>query len=303
MKKEQKRYFLVEYVNKLTKVYNSKEELDAAISEIGRYNNRKTAPYIIGNMNTYLLDNKYYLNFHVYNKLLPKSTISEIDELTKEYDESGLIISLKDNIMSLKPENTKDNSPIYPDINIAYFEDKNKKDRSNDYAFKRIKYIPVLYNDDLKYLDASFIINCILFHASHCDLKFFEGILNEFRYSHSCGRYLDKIQETLEEVKYNGLNCMNLYYDTKDFYLAYIVEREIKRKGNGNESILRDDKGNYLYSRRRVRDFGFYVKNYECKMVKKPTMYNYSNNHEKQRELQRILNEIEITNQLKLNKM
>ena len=294
MKKEQKRYFLVEYVSKLTKVYNSKEELETAVDEIRKYNNRKTVPYIIGNMNASFLKDKYYLTFHVYNKLIPKSTISEIDELTKDYNDNDLIVALKDNIMSLNPDNTKDKKPIYPDINIAYFEDKNMEDRNDDYTFGRIKYIPVLYQDDIKYLDGSFICNCISYHASISDYKFFEGILKEFRYSHSCAKYLDQLQKTLEDVKYNGLANMNLYYDCVNLYRAYTIERE------KDGSLARDNSGNCLYSRRRLRDFGFYVKNYECKIVKKPTMYNYSNNYEKQRQLQSILNVIEMKRKLTL---
>ena len=293
MKKEQNRYYLVEYATKLTKVYNTREELDIAIDNIRKYNNRKNEEFIVGNMTATLKDNKYYLDFHLYIKLMPKTTISQIDNFTSNYSEKELIVELKDKIKSIYKENTKNNTPYYPDINIAYFEEKNIEN-NNDYTFRRIKYIPVLYKDDLQYLDTKFISNCINYHAMKKDYKYFEGLIEELKYSHSVSKYLEELEETLREVKYNNLACGNLYYVTNNLYKAYIIERA------KDGSILRDNNGSYQCSRRRLRDFGFYTKNYESNKIKRPTMYNYSNNHEKQRELQSILSELEGNKKLVL---
>ena len=83
-------------------------------------------------------------------------TISEIDNFTKSFDEEGLIEYLKNQ--------TKTKEGFKPDINICYFENKNSVDeKPGDIHYeRRIKYIPILYQEDKKYLDKNFIKNCLV---------------------------------------------------------------------------------------------------------------------------------------------
>ena len=165
MKKEQKSYYLVEYCGPYRSVYNSIDEVNAVLDEIRKYNRRKNERYIIGNANYEEVNGKYVLIAHLYNKLLPKSTISELDNYTKEFNERELIINLFDKFRIVDETKTRTKKGYYPDINIAYFEDK------------KLKYIPVLYKDDIKYLDRDYIFRCIDYHCYHNDITFFEELL------------------------------------------------------------------------------------------------------------------------------
>ena len=179
MKKELKRYFLVEYCGAIQSKYDTYQELLDVFEEVRKYNRRKTSRYITGNMTYEKVDGKYVLTAHLYNKLLPKSTISDLDRYTEQFDERGLIVDLFDKFRIINEDQTTTKIGYYPDINIAYFEDdndhENQKDKDGRRLFRKIKYIPVLYNDDMKFLNISYIEKCLTYHAMEYDLEFFEG--------------------------------------------------------------------------------------------------------------------------------
>ena len=287
MKKEKKRYYLIEYCGIRRHEYNTEEELNEALERIRKYNNRKTAKYIVGNMKCSKSEDHYVLYANLYRKITQKSTISELDKFTSQFDEKELISYLYDKLISANPKNNKAKTCLYPDINIAYFEDKNKEERGS--ILRRIKYIPVLYKDDKKYMDMQYISNCI---ANHCDTSypidydFFRGLFFEFCEYRSCGEELDKLINITNKVQFSGYNPNELYFAAMDLYRELIFERE------KDGSIIRDDNGRYQVSERRLRDFGFFVKNYNSTTYKNAMSYSYANNSSKLAEMKALRAEI-----------
>ena len=289
MKKEQKRYFLIEYCGFKEVTYDTKEELDKALDDIRKYNNRKTSKYIVGNMTCNKMNYKYVLTAHLYRRLREKSTISDLDEFTSKYDEKGLIKVLYPRLLTANPDNNKPHVSYYPDINIAYFEDKDQdKKTKNDNVIRRIKYIPVLYKDDTKFLSEEYIRKCIVAHCfgEYIDFNFFYSLLAEFKDFRNCDEEYDELLSIIHKVEYGEYGVSNLYSATMNFYNAFISERE------KDGSLTRLPDGSYQKSRRRLRDFGFYVKNYNSKSHKSPTAYAYTDNKTKLEEIKRIRNEI-----------
>lgn len=288
MKTEKKRYYLIEYCGIRRREYDSKEELNAAFERIRKYNKRTSAKFITGNMSVKLENGKYVLYAHVYRKLREKSTITDLDNYTSNFDERSLIFDVYDNLVTANPEKNSSNIAYYPDINIAYFEDINKNNRTNNDVIRRIKYIPVLYNEDLKYLNREYISKCV---QSHCygqiiDFEFFEGILREFGDYRHCDYEYDNLLRSINKVKYEGYDPSYLYYDTMNFYKSFVNERE------KDGSLVRDQNGKYQVSRRRARDFGFYVKNYHARNQRYATSYTFQNSKTKLSEMKALREQI-----------
>ena len=298
MKKEQNRYFLVEYCGIRKSVYDTREELDNALERVRLFNNRVTSKFIVGNMQIVVEDGKYALYAHLYNKLTRKATITEIDNYTSKFDEKGLIVDLFDKLISSDSSRNKNNISYYPDINIAYFEDKNQNER-DDSLIRKIEYIPVLYRDDKRYLDSKFIDNCIRYHAFSGDLDFFRKLVVKFGFNRSLDKKIDRLVNVIGRAMYD-YNCLVELYDaTMSIYAELIYERD--RDG----SISRDENGAAQISRRRQRDFGFFVKNYNSTKVKEPTIYSYRNNKTRLKEMKelrdRLLKEKEKESENKLS--
>ena len=125
MKKELKRYFLVEYAGYEERVLNSKEEYEALLDIINKHNNKKKMKYIFGNISVRVENGKYFVLVNKYRKLTEKTTISELDDLTCEMNYYELMNYFKDKLV------TKVSEGYLPDINIAYLEDKNVKEVYN----------------------------------------------------------------------------------------------------------------------------------------------------------------------------
>ncbi len=263
MKKEMKRYFLVEYYgnSRSTKV-KTKKEVDYLLNEIKKYNNRKSSNFLIGNVEVNEIGDYYYLKAQLYKKYTQRLTISEIDELTSKYDEKELASIFKDKSLM------KDD--IMPDINICYMETKDKDQNGNRKYEKGIKYLPVLYKDDIKYLDKLYIKKCLFFHASIKDYDFFRDLAHEFSLSHHVNDEVSKLYEAVDYSENQYENLDNLYIKSVKLYEKYILEYE------KDESLCRDEEGKYIISRRRLRDFGFFVKNYNLRKskIRSPFTYN-----------------------------
>ncbi len=287
MKEEKKRYYLVEYCGSVQHVYNSQEELDEAFDRIRKYNKRKTPAFITGNCKVDVLpDGKLLLTSHLYNKLTEKSTISYLDNLTSGLDEKELIVKCRNRLRLIYEDKTRTHQIYYPDINIAYFADRDLEGK-NDGLIRRIKYIPVLYKDAVQFMKPSYIDLCLSQHARERDLDFFSEMVKCFNFNHNVENELDNLERAIDRVKNQGYGPISLYYASADLYKGYIVERE------KDGSIMRDSNGKYVQSRRRLRDFGFYVKNYHSSKEHSPIEYQYLDNKRKLEELQRIRKEID----------
>lgn len=286
MKKEQIRYYLVEYCGILKYEYNTLEDLKLAFDRIRRYNDREKEPFIIGNMTYKVEDGMYVLYAHMYNKLKEKSTISELDDYTSQYTEKELIKELYDKFRLADPDKTTNKKCYYPDINIAYFADNSIKKNSD--IIKRIKYIPVLYKDDRKYLnleDPKYIEKCLEYYAINGNFEFFEELSKEYIYNKSVSDKLIELNDTIRHVKSGEYGSMMLFYVSYELFA--LLKYETK-----NGIVLKDEHGKCQISRRRLRDFGFFIKNFKSKNNKIPTRYSYTNDETKLRELESIREEL-----------
>lgn len=263
MKKEKKRYFLVEYYDSIrTKTVSSYEEVLYFLHEIKKYNNRKSSQYLFGNVEIIKLEDSYLMKAHIYKKYTDRLTISEIDNLTSSLDEKELA--------SMFEEKSKMANGAEPDINIAYFETQDKDDDGRVKYEKGIKYLPVLYKDDLKYMDDHYIKECLYFHAATRDFDFFRELANEFSFYHFIGDEIYKLRSINDKCENQGYDLTQLYIAANKLYEKFICEYE------KDESLTRDKDGKYIVSRRRLRDFGFFIKYYNIRDAKRksPLMYN-----------------------------
>ena len=263
MKNEKKRYFLVEYYgNKRSITVDTLEEAKNLIKKVKNYNNRKYSNFLMGNITIKEENGKYHLESHLYKKYTDRMTISELDNFTSKMNESELAKVYEDT--------SKMVDGVRPDINIAYLETKNK-DKDEPKYLVGIKYIPVLYKEDLKYIDYNYILSCLYFHASIKDYDFFKSLALEFSLHHFVSDEVSDLFEAVDKSKNQFEDLDLVFRKSCKLYSKFI--REYER----DESFSRDEKGKYIISRRRLRDFGFFVKNYDIRDSKKksPLMYNY----------------------------
>ena len=272
MKNEQNRYFLVEYAGEKNYHYDTREELEKVLDDIRKYNNRKNESFLIGNMSV-KENNGFDLTAHMYHKLSNRCTISTIDNVTSKYNEVELVLALRERLRSIYPEFTN-SKPFFPDINIAYFEDRDEKDRDEN-LIRRIKYIPVLYKDDLDYIDEEKVHNMLKDFAFSHDIKFFEELVNEYNQNRSVDEELDELERSIDRVKNQNYSTSCLYSAAVRLYSSLIFEKDSKKK------YVHDKRGFIQRSRRRLRDFGFFIKNYKTQNFKNTRGYNFKDNKEK----------------------
>ena len=266
-KKETKRYSIVEYLGVTRREYCSLDEYRKTLDIIEKNNRKKTTKYYFGNVTCEKDSNgKYIVLVHVYNRLTPKMTISEIDNFTQSFDEEGLIEYLKNQ--------TKTKEGFKPDINICYFENKNSVDeKPGDIHYeRRIKYIPILYQEDKKYLDKNFIKNCLVSHAKSLDYDFFKALANEFCIYRVVIENIEDLFEIVDKCRFQGYDPMYMAEYAYRLFNNLIVERDSEGR------IMRLSNGDYQISRRRLRDFGFFIRDYNMPDSKRvlPTRYNKS---------------------------
>ena len=265
MKKEQKRYMLVEYVGCDERFLNSKDEYAELLNFINKHNNKSKKKIIFGNVSCERLsDGRLHVIVHKYHMLTDKMCISDLDNMTSCMSEAELINYYRNELY------TKINEGFIPDINIAYFEDKNIKDKTEIDFDRGIKYIPVLYKDDVKYLDKNYIYKCLSYYADMKKYGFFLDLCNEFEPIKNVSYEIGLLREWINRAKYvSGLDFY-IYQGSKSLYDAIIYEREKSTR------VIRDENGNIQISRRRQRDFGFFVRDYGMKPSKRvsPVRYN-----------------------------
>ncbi len=262
-KKETKRYSLVEYLGTVKREYSTKEEYQEMLKTIERYNNRKKHKHFYGNITSKIKDGKISVLVHIYHRLTEKMTISDIDHFTEGFEEDELINYFK-NITSTKN--------LEPDINICYFENKNTEDEKSDEVHyeRRIKYLPILYKGDLPFLDKNYIKKCLMAHANNNDYDFFKALASEFSPYKVVAERVEELWSIVDKCRYQGYESMEMASAAFRLYSNLIVERD--REGR----IIRLKNGEYQISRRRQRDFGFFIRDYNMVDSKRkiPTRYN-----------------------------
>ncbi|MBR4177771.1 MAG: hypothetical protein IKR57_00290 [Bacilli bacterium] len=263
MKEEKKRYFLVEYNGNIrTTIANSREEVYHILNEVRKYNNRKSSKYLMGNIQIEEIDGVFYITAHLYTKYTNRMTISEIDTMTSKLTESELAKVFSDK--------TKMINDALPDINIAYLETENSNGKDPIKYERGIRYLPVLYKDDIKYMDKAYIRGCLYYHATIRDFNFFRDLANEFSVHHFIGDEVSELYRVVDYCENQNGSLTDVYIKAVDLYSKFICEYE------KDESLTRDKAGKYVISRRRLRDFGFFVKNYNLRdsKIKSPLKYN-----------------------------
>lgn len=266
-KKETKRYSIVEYLGTTRREYSTLDEYRNTLDIIEKNNRKKTTKYYFGNVTCEKNENgKYVVLVHLYNRLTPKMTISEIDSFTEGFDEDELIEYFRNQV--------KTKEGFKPDINICYFENKNSVDeKPGDIHYeRRIKYIPILYREDKSYLDKNFIKKCLTSHAKALDYDFFKALANEFCLYRVVTENIEDLFEIVDKCRFQGYDPMYMADYAYRLFNNLIVERDAEGR------IIRLSSGEYQISRRRLRDFGFFIRDYNMPDSKRvlPTKYNKS---------------------------
>ncbi len=262
-KKETKRYALVEYLGTVKREYSTKEEYQELLKTIERYNNRKTHKNFYGNITTELKNGKISVTVHIYHRLTEKMGISDIDHFTEGFEEAELIEYFK-NITASKS--------VEPDINICYFENKDAKDEriGEEHFERRIKYLPILYKGDLPFLDKTYIKKCLISHAKNNDYGFFKDLANEFAPYKVVSENIEELFSVIQKCQFEGCYQMEMANAAYRLYNNLIIERDSEGR------IIRLKNGEYQISRRRQRDYGFFIRDYNMfdSRRKIPTRYN-----------------------------
>lgn len=268
MKKELKRYALAEYEGYLTREYKTKEEYEELIKKVNKYNSSNKKNVLFGNI-SYTIDknNIYHVIINKYNLLTKKMTISDLDNLTIKYENAS---ELKRDFKSkLKTEK--------PSIKIIYLEDKNKNQKTYNDVDRGIRSIDILYKEDLKYMSYKYLELCIKYYIDNNDYGFFLDMSNEFESNKYILELIEELRACINDsrnkrIHLSNTNILNIVYR---LYSSHILER------NKDGIVLRDDNGKEIISRRRLRDFGFFVRNYRITERKRYQQYAkyYEVNH------------------------
>ncbi len=280
VKEEQKRYFLCEYCglapekkprvfytekglqNFLNKVRNSNELLKKNSDSNEHLKNCGINQLFYGNV-IVEEDGKYRVFFHMYNRLTPKMTISEIDAITSSKTEDEIIEKYRPYLRTAYP--------YRPDINIMYFEEKNKKERKENTPIVRIKYTPILYKEGERYMQRSYVEGAVRDMARLHDYTFFNKMANEFCFYHIVGEEIDNLRHYVDLCR-RGEN----YYSELAYHAMQLYDKLIKER-NSDCTVCRDSNAECLTSKRRIRDFGFFVRDYMLPEDKRinPMRYRY----------------------------
>ena len=274
MKKELNRYRLIEYLGTTTRVIHTQEEYEDILKKTDKYNNSKKSKYILGNITREKQsDGSYLVTIHVYNRLEPAMGITALDNLTSVGDEKDLIQKYAGK--------TKSREGYTPDIQIAYFENKDAGAPETVHYDRRIKYIPVLYSEDKKFLDQNYLRRCLKYHADKRDYGFFMELANTFCFHKNVEVDIEDLRIAIDRVR-------NQCYDSIFLYnAASILLRNVILEYDKSGHILRDSEGKYEISRRRLRDFGFFIRDYNTvpRKIVSPVKYNQSLSTSKLEEL------------------
>ena len=259
MKEELNRYYLIEYQDTRDTIISSNEEYKKIVADAKKNNRSEKNKILIGNIERYTdRRGRVHVIEHLYNKLTPKSTISGILAVTTQYNEKDF----KKKLANEGKLGYSEEKGFYPDIYIIYKEEKNRNEVDERNFDVRFKCLPMMYKEDLKYLDLNILYNMISNFAHQYDYGFFKELANNVRKS-----LKDKASLLYERVndaqskEYDrdllDIAMKSVYYTARELVYEYVVDRE---KG----TIARDEKGEILYSKRRILDIGNIIKYYKC---------------------------------------
>ena len=299
MKKETKRYFLVEYAGCRYKYFSTREEAEEMLKEVQRYNNRKSSTFIFGNCTIKEDLGAFLLTGHYYNVLIPRSTISELDDFTSQFTPEELLAYFQNK--------TKTTAGLIPDINVAYFEtpseaefeeeSKNDDGKEKDRIYVGIKYIPVMHKGDQKYMDLKYINGCLSWYSKDKDITFFQKLANRFIQYYTADKAIEKLLkecDNVEHIEYMGFD-RNRLLDVGKKVVNKVIYEQSRTHG-----YARDELGRQILSRRRLRDVGMFIRDYGVE-EKYPTKYNGSLLHVRLEALKKAKREIVQGEQLKLD--
>lgn len=308
MKEELNRYYLIEYQDSRDTIISSNEEYNKIVASARKKNKNEKNQILIGNIERYTdRRGRVHVVEHMYNKLAPKSTISGILDVTTKYSEKDF----KKKLTSEGKLKYSEEKGFYPDIYIIYKEEKNRNEVDDRNFDVRFKCLPMMYKDDLKYLDLKIIYNMISNFAHQYDYGFFKELADSTRkgFRDKAGLLLERVNDA-QSKSYNkdllDIAMKAVYFAAKDLVYEYTVDRE---KG----TIARDNNGEILYSKRRILDIGNLIKYYKClpgtriSAVHRNTTITSKKNREnlaKERELeelriQALLNDVPKEEQIK----
>ena len=248
VKEEQKRYFLCEYCGlapeKEPRVFYTEKGLENFLNNVRRLNEllKKNSDsnehlnncginrFFFGNVTYVEEDGKYIVSLHMYNRLTPKMTISEIDALTSNKTEDEIIEKYRPYLRTI--------SPNKPDINIMYFEEKNKKERKDNTPIVRIKYTPVLYKGDERYMQRSYVEGAVKDMARLHDFTFSNEMANEFCFYH--------VNQT-EEFRFPSKGIIVYKFKNGQFEKHYSNYEFNIKFSDGSYRIIRKEKELFQY--------------------------------------------------------
>lgn len=260
MKKETKRYYLVEYCGSINRKLKDIYKYERMLKSINLSNKRRSSKYICGNVTFYVNnDESVTANVHVYNRLIGPVTISEIDNYTTSMSYEELVSKFESDLC------TKEN--YTPDINVCYFETKNKDEDCSNKKDIGIKYIPVIYKRDKQFLDINSIRNYLKFQADTHNYDFFKGLCNELCFYLFIGDEIEELYKVIDKVKSHRLDISELYRCSLKLFSKFIKEYD------RNGKYVYDKDGKVQISKRRLRDFGMYIRYYNIER-NSPIKYN-----------------------------
>ncbi len=260
MKKETKRYSIVEYVGKTVRVVKSEKEYNELLSYIKKLNNKSltVSKYYYGNLSLEKKNGTYEVTIHIYNRLTCPRTISDID------DECSKVRSMKDFLESGYVNGVRHANP---DIYISYFETMNKSEqkKNGEKCDVGVKALPFMFDSDQKYFDENYIKKCVIYHAKEKDISFFKNMCEEFCLNHNVTDAIIKLRATINKVQNEGEDPFYLSVDAMRLYKSLVYER------NSDKRVPRNEEGEFEISHRRVRDFGSFIRDYQMSRKKLST--------------------------------
>ena len=107
-----------------------------------------------------------------------------------------------------------------------------------------------------------------MYHSDNKDIDFFKALAYRFELYLSCMEEIESLYEAIEKVEHKNANSDLLYFASLKLLNKLIYERD------KNDSLIRLDDGAYQLSKRRLRDFGMFMKYYNCSIKNSPLEYN-----------------------------
>lgn len=251
MKKETKRYSLVEYLGKTYRVVDNNNQYNELVNFIKKINRRESSELFYGNLSKERVNDKYLVTIHLYNRLTPAMEISFIKNALLNCNSYRELCYYYEN-------KTREYNP---DIYIAYFETINKNMKTEKDCDVGIKPLELFFAQDSKYFEPSYIKQCFDFRASVGDMKFFKDLCNRICQDKSITQNIENLRKAINiyevEKDYNNQVSTQAY----KLYNFYICEKDKYGK------ILKNPNGKYETSTRRMYDIASFVRDYNMNRV------------------------------------